>query len=150
MPIESMKLSSDKRLYVLFFHNFYLRIFFLTFLLLPCRISRLSTTSHDSLVKIWDASLEVMDNELFSEEDEEEEEDLKERVNIDVGGKRSRESDEDEGEDENAEQEAGEEDDDDSDDSESDSDDEKRKPKAKKSKKSFAVDRNREFFADLD
>ena len=148
MPIESMKLSSDKRLCVLF-HDFYftnLPSYISTFA--PCRIDRLSTTSHDSIVKIWDASLEVMDNELFSEEEEgeeeEEEEELKDRVTVDVGGKRSRESDEDT--DEDAEQEAGEEDDDDS---ESDSDDE-RKPKAKKTKKSFAVDRNRDFFAELD
>jgi hypothetical protein len=110
---------------------------------------RLSTTSHDSLVKIWDASLEVMDNEVFSEdEDEEEDDEAKDDVQeqVELDGKRTRETDDEEEDDSEVEGVTGKDYNSDSDDSE----DEKKRPRAKKTKKSFTVDRTIDFFAGLD
>lgn len=87
---------------------------------------RLSTVSHDSTIKIWDANLQGINSRAFSEDGDQEDDDDDEKAE-----KRNRMSD-------------------DSDDQDSSEDERSRRRSSKKSKKDFAVKKTESFFADLD
>ncbi|KAJ3328638.1 hypothetical protein HDU91_004058, partial [Kappamyces sp. JEL0680] len=101
MPIESMTLSADG--------------------------NWLATTAHDSIIKIWDASIDKMDNDVFETSSDDDEKSPQSPLK----GRADRS---------------------DQDDSDSDSDssgESKRRHVSKKTKKSF-LERDNSFYADLD